>query len=157
MKRAKLIVSIIALVGAVPGAHAIKLCQLDWFQAWDDLSDSIQLASSTSAYTRSYTDGAPGTWSVTSTQGSGTVKHTVSGMATCSSSNSDATSVSSTASNNTNCWCRMTAPNLGASWVFLYAHGSAANCANNCAYNCAYCVLYGTDRSCSRSAVLALP
>ncbi|MDR1071238.1 MAG: hypothetical protein LBL21_01180 [Rickettsiales bacterium] len=51
----------------------------------------------------------------------------------------------------------MTAPNLGASWVFLNDLGSAASCAVSCAVYCAYCVLYGTSYSCSRSAVLALP
>ncbi|MDR1071875.1 MAG: hypothetical protein LBL21_04505, partial [Rickettsiales bacterium] len=65
---------------------------------------------------------------------------------------------SSTLANNKNCWCRMTSPHVGASWVFLYgALGTAAYCAYYCAYHCAGCVLYGSSTSCSRSAVLALP
>jgi hypothetical protein len=131
---------------------------LDWLESWKNLGDSTMLPNSTYAYTRSWTDGAPGTWSVTSTQGSGTVKHTVSGMATCSNSSSSVGDVNtSTALNNRYCWCRMTSPNLGASWVFLNDKGSAAYCAYDCAYYCAFCVQYGRNYSCSRSAVLALP
>jgi hypothetical protein len=79
-------------------------------------------------------------------------------MARCSNSTSSAISLdTSTTSNNRNCFCRMTAPNLGASWVFLIDYGSAANCAQNCAYLCASCVQGGSSNSCSRSAVLALP
>ncbi|MDR1071771.1 MAG: hypothetical protein LBL21_03970 [Rickettsiales bacterium] len=158
MKYTRLLISMFALIVAASDSHAIKLCQLDWFQAWIDRGDSTQLASSTYAYTGSWTDGAPGTWSVTSTQGSGTVKHTVSGMARCSNSTSNATSLdASTASNSRYCWCRMTTPNLGASWVFHYDAVSAASCAANCAHNCAYCVQNGKSASCTRSAVLELP
>jgi hypothetical protein len=109
-------------------------------------------------YSRSWTDGAPGTWSVTSDQGSSGVKHTVSGTATCSNSGTSVTSLDTlTASNNRYCWCRMTAPNLGASWVYSHADSSAASCAYYCAVDCASCVLYGSYHSCRRSAVLALP
>ncbi|MDR1071816.1 MAG: hypothetical protein LBL21_04195, partial [Rickettsiales bacterium] len=62
-----------------------------------------------------------------------------------------------TPSSNLNCWCRMTSPNLGASWVFNYAASSAAYCAYGCAGYCAHCVQSGVSSSCSRSAVLALP
>ncbi|MDR1071619.1 MAG: hypothetical protein LBL21_03185 [Rickettsiales bacterium] len=51
----------------------------------------------------------------------------------------------------------MTAPNLGASWVYSHADSSAASCAYYCAVDCASCVLYGSYHSCRRSAVLALP
>jgi hypothetical protein len=166
MKRSRFMTLIIALIGAISigmisDLHAIKLCQLDWFNSWVNLGNSTELPNGIYAYTGSFTDGAPGTWSVTSTQGSTPVKHTVSGMATCNTSNSysDATSVDpTTPSNNKNCWCRMTSPNLGGSWMFLYTFGSAGACARNCAYECTLCIRYGTRySSCSRSALLALP
>jgi hypothetical protein len=129
---------------------------LDWLKSWETASGI--LPNNSIMYSGSWTDGAPGTWSVTSDQGSSGVKHTVSGTATCGSSSSSATGLdTSTVSNNKNCWCRMTAPNLGASWVFSFADSSSAFCASGCAYYCAYCVLNGTIHSCSRSAVLALP
>jgi hypothetical protein len=140
MKRKNLIISIIALAGAlasiVSAAHAIKLCQLDWFNAWKTAGGALQ--NSRRAYTRGNYDNSTGngggTWSVTSDQGSDTVYHTVSGISFCSTSGSGAGPYTDgspgfdtgTSSNNTNCWCRMTAPNLGASWVFLNAYGSAA-------------------------------
>ncbi|MDR1071981.1 MAG: hypothetical protein LBL21_05055 [Rickettsiales bacterium] len=78
-------------------------------------------------------------------------------MSLCNSSTASGTNQSSALADNKNCWCRMTTPNLGASWVFYYASSSAASCAYDCAGSCAYCVRYGANNSCSRSAVLALP
>ncbi|MDR1071347.1 MAG: hypothetical protein LBL21_01750 [Rickettsiales bacterium] len=162
MKRTRFIVLIIALVGATSAAGSIKLCQLDWFKAWQD-KISGTLSGSTYAAVSSYGSQAEvGTWSVTSDEGSPGVKHTVSGMSQCASS-SGTTSTnqvmwsSDTLANNKNCWCRMSAPNLGASWVFLSDNGSAAHCASYCAHLCAVCVQLGAVNSCSRSALLELP
>jgi hypothetical protein len=100
---------------------------------------------------------------VTSDEGSTGARHTVSGIAQCGTSTATLTGltsypdVSSIASDNKNCLCKMTTPNHGASWVFLLAGGSAAYCARYCANNCAHCVRSGVYDSCSRSAVLALP
>ncbi|MDR1071648.1 MAG: hypothetical protein LBL21_03340, partial [Rickettsiales bacterium] len=128
MKRKNLIISIIALAGALASvvctASAIKLCQLDWFAAWQGKPGA--LSNSTYAAVSSYgSQSETGTWSVTSDEGGGGTKHTVSGMSQCTSSTGTTSTgtvmwPSSTLANNTNCWCRMTAPNLGASWVFLY-------------------------------------
>jgi hypothetical protein len=144
------------VIGMISDSHAIKLCQLDWFAAWQ--SKAGQLANWTYAYTRTYgSQSEAGTWTVTSDEGSPGVQHTVSGMSMCGSSTTSGTSQSATLADNKNCWCRMTSPNLGASWVFLYVYSSAAVCAFLCAYDCAGCVQAGGAFSCSRSAVLALP
>jgi hypothetical protein len=79
----------------------------------------------------------------------------VSGAATCSNSGSDATSMDNSApANNSNCWCLMTAPSKGASWVFRRNVGSGAGCGYYCAFSCALCVQDGTDTDCTRSALL---
>jgi hypothetical protein len=67
--------------------------------------------------------------------------------------------VSTTVSENINCFCKMTSPNLGGAWVFLLDDNqSAAHCAYYCADRCARCVLTGNyGSSCDRSAVLELP
>jgi hypothetical protein len=165
-------VSIFTLAGIISGAHAIKLCQLDWLAAWRDLDPSTYLSNYRYSYSRGnyengnplYGNGGIGTWAVTSDQGSTGVYHTVSGQSFCSSNSGSGTYTggspsfdSTTSSNNKNCWCRMTSPNLGASWVFNYAILSAADCSHGCAYICAFCVQGGTAYLCTRSALLALP
>jgi hypothetical protein len=170
MKGTSLVISTIALacaitIGAISDSHAIKLCQLDWFNAWRAASGV--LSSPTYMHTLEHgSQASSGAWSVTSDQGSVPVKHTVSGTSQCSSiacptppcaSSSPSLTNSSTNANNKYCWCRMNAPNLGASWVFAFADSSGALCANNCASNCSACVWIGANNSCSRSALLALP
>jgi hypothetical protein len=164
MKHAKFMVSVIALASIVCGARAIKLCQLDWLNAWKNASGILPHSR------RSYTQGnydttgnGSGRWAVTSDQGSTGVYHTVSGESLCSDTNSGtytngSPSLSSTTTNNGYCWCRMSTPNLGASWVFVNtASGSAAACAHYCAYGCAVCFDSGSYGSCARSVVLTLP
>jgi hypothetical protein len=164
MKYTRFIVSIIALVGVISGAHAIKLCQLDWLNAWKNASGVLQnsrRSQSVSNYDDTTSIGGLGRWSVTSDQGSAGVHHTVSGESFCSDKNSgvitDGSPSISSISPNNNCWCRMSAPNLGASWVFLHAYSIAADCAYNCAGSCAGCIQYNMSSPCTRSAVLTLP
>ncbi|MDR2269092.1 MAG: hypothetical protein LBD94_02815 [Rickettsiales bacterium] len=168
----KIIITFMIMTMTLSSAHALKLCQLEWLGAWRTKPSSETLQNSRRAFSRNY-DSTPdsGTWSVTSDESSTDVYHTVTGMSFCSSTNSGTYTDgspsydTSTVSNNTNCWCRMTSPNLGGSWVFLDVYGSASSCASNCAIlcanhcaaNCAYCVPYGTNASCSRAAVLSLP
>ncbi|MDR2268808.1 MAG: hypothetical protein LBD94_01330 [Rickettsiales bacterium] len=167
MKRLFRFFSIIMLMTST-SAHALKLCQLEWLDAWKNASGTLQ--NYRYSYSRSNYDyngtnnnaGGLGTWAVTSDEGSTGVYHTVSGTSFCGSTSSGTytngtPSYSTTGTNNTNCWCRMTSPNLGGSWVFLFDNGSASNCAYYCARNCAYCVRNGTNNSCSRAAVLSLP
>jgi hypothetical protein len=145
---------------------------LDWLTAWRDLGNSTYLSNYRSSYSRGNYDnstgnGGIGTWSVTSDQGSAGVYHTVSGQSFCSSNNGSGTYTNGTpdfdsaaSSSNKYCWCRMTAPNLGASWVFQFdflSISTAASCALNCAFGCTDCVLYGENWLCRRAAVLALP
>jgi hypothetical protein len=161
IKCARSIMPVIALacaisVGILSDSHAIKLCQLDWFAAWQ--SKSGELANSTYAFTRtSGSQSEVGAWSVTSDEGSSGVKHTVSGMSMCGNSTTYGSSQSTTLVDNKKCWCRMTSPNLGASWVFLYDYDLVIDCAYYCAYNCALCVQGRHVYSCTSSAVLALP
>jgi hypothetical protein len=117
---------------------------------------------SQSNYDNTTGNGGVGTWVVTSDQGSTGVYHTVSGQSFCSNNYSVAVTdgspgISNASSININCWCRMTSPNLGASWVFLDPAGSAAGCASNCAAGCADCVLLGASASCHRPDILELP
>jgi hypothetical protein len=44
-----------------------------------------------------------------------------------------------------------------ANWVFNNSYGSNNDCNANCANNCGNCVRNGTNNSCSRSALVALP
>jgi hypothetical protein len=163
IKYAKLMISIFTFASIVSAAGAIKLCQLDWFQAWR--SKSGILSNNDMSYTsNSGSRAESGTWSVTSDEGSPGVKHTVSGQSQCSetgcSSPPCTTSMpwpSATLTANKYCWCRMIAPNLGASWVFDYAEASVNYCTNFCADFCASCVRMGLHGSCTRSAILALP
>ncbi|MDR3208749.1 MAG: hypothetical protein LBT45_02770 [Rickettsiales bacterium] len=161
MKPTRIFISTLTFALIAGAAPAAKLCQLDWLAAWKNKSGT--LSNSTYAAVSSYGSSAEiGTWSVTSDEGSSGVKHTVSGMSQCTddtgtTSTNNVMWPSSTLASNVNCWCRMTSPNLGGSWVFVYTSSSAAPCAYSCANNCAYCVLLGTYGSCARSAVLALP
>jgi hypothetical protein len=156
-KMNKKIIAFATIVGIclISAAHAIKLCQLDWFNAWQE--ESGTLSNSTFAYTRTYgSQSETGTWSVTSDQGSSGVKHTVSGISMCGSSTSSGISQSATLADNRNCWCRMTIPNLGDSWEFVRGLPTG-DCASYCAHLCADCVQNGVLYSCTRSAVLTLP
>ncbi|MDR1071286.1 MAG: hypothetical protein LBL21_01425 [Rickettsiales bacterium] len=159
MKHTGLIISVFMLASAVCGAHAIKLCQLDWFAAWQNANGT--LSDSSYKYTTSWTDGAPGIWAVTSDQGSGGVKHSVSGASTCSNSSTAPNSISTGNQDDEGwCWCLMTSPHLGASWVLYGNTGGpypAFSCSNACARLCATCVQAGSSGSCTRAAVLALP
>jgi hypothetical protein len=79
----------------------------------------------------------------------------VDGIAACLSS-SGSNSVPSSWNYGTNCWCKMTGPVVGASWVFYHTYGSNADCFAVCAINCAVCVRLGSIYSCSRTALLAV-
>ncbi|MDR1071584.1 MAG: hypothetical protein LBL21_03010 [Rickettsiales bacterium] len=161
MKFTKSIIAIITLASVICGAHAIKLCQLDWFAVWQSKPGPF----SNSRYVVVSNWGSQaegGTWTVTSDEGSPGVQHTVSGMSQCTDDTGTTKTTanpwpSSTLAVNVKCWCGMTSPHVGASWVFLVEYGSAAVCADSCANGCANCVLSGSYYSCSRSAVLALP
>jgi hypothetical protein len=152
----------------VCAAHAIKLCQLDWFAAWQ--SKSGALSNNAASYTSNYGSQAEsGTWTVTSDEGSPSVQHAVSGISQCTDDTGTTTTEenpwpSKNLADNKNCWCRMTAPNLGTSWVFVYVISTSIPgaapvpyCASYCAYHCAACVRKGSEFSCSRSDVLTLP
>jgi hypothetical protein len=165
MKTIRLAISAAALISSVCGAHAIKLCQLDWLNAWKNLGNSTALSGMISHSQGNRNDtgnGGIGRWAVTSAQGGAGAYHTVSGESFCSSASGGAytygnPSFADSPSNNKNCWCRMSAPNLGASWVFLFSNSVAADCATYCAPSCAECVSKGTSGSCARSSLLALP
>jgi hypothetical protein len=176
MKCAKfIIILMLALIGAISDSYAIKLCQLDWLTAWRNLGSFTNLSNYRYSYSRGnynsshanndlYGDGGIGTWAITSDQGSPGVYHTVSGQSYCSSNNGSNTYTNgspsfstSSSADNKNCWCRMTTPHLGASWVFSSAISPAAYCAYHCANYCADCVRVGMNVSCTRSAVLELP
>jgi hypothetical protein len=95
----KITITFMIMTLTLSSAHALKLCQLEWQDAWKNASGT--LSASSYKYTQSWTAGAPGTWAVTSDQGSTGVKHTISGVATCSNSETSATSLdTSTAENN---------------------------------------------------------
>ncbi|MDR1071277.1 MAG: hypothetical protein LBL21_01380 [Rickettsiales bacterium] len=165
MKFTKSIISAFLFASVVCGAHAIKLCQLDWLESWKTASGVLsnsRYSCSAGNYDDSTGHGGIGIWSVTSDQGSAGVYHTVSGQSFCSDNingvyTSSTPSFNGISAYNMHCWCRMTAPNLGASWVYSNAHPRAAICVTNCADICANCVLSSAGSSCSRSAVLALP
>jgi hypothetical protein len=158
--RALVLISLFA-IAIICSAPAIKLCQLDWLSAWQSASGT--LSDATVVVTSSYGSRAEaGTWAVSSYQGSPGIKHIVSGVSQCTDNEGDTSTgwnvwPSKTLADNKNCWCRMTSPNIGGSWVFLFAYSSSAGCAAGCADDCAYCIQNGAVDSCSRSAVLALP
>ncbi|MDR1071853.1 MAG: hypothetical protein LBL21_04385 [Rickettsiales bacterium] len=161
MKKINLVISMVALVGAMSGARAIKLCQLDWFKAWQNKSGALSNTQKVIiSHYGSHSEG--GVWTVTSDQGSPGVQHTVSGMSQCTDDIGTTTTEenpwpSSTLADNTNCWCRMTSPNVGASWVFTGVY-SLSHCSYYCAFLCAHCIQFDTGTSsCTRSALLALP
>jgi hypothetical protein len=54
------------------------------------------------------------------------------------------------------CWCKMTGPVVGKSWVFNRTDPSGGVCYANCALHCANCVRSGTADSCTRTALLAV-
>ncbi|MDR2268755.1 MAG: hypothetical protein LBD94_01055, partial [Rickettsiales bacterium] len=82
--------------------------------------------------------------------------HSCSSAGACTTTSRPSTTTTN-ADYNRACWCRMTSPDLGESWVFLHDWGSASFCAYICAGYCAVCVQNGTSVSCSRAAVLSLP
>ncbi|MDR3208358.1 MAG: hypothetical protein LBT45_00750 [Rickettsiales bacterium] len=156
MKESILFVLVFIFALIVITVSAEKLCQLDWLAAWKNLGDSKTLSNGEMVKTMTYgSQSEVGMWAVASDEGSPGVKHTVNGISQCSNGSAYVGN-SSTGADNRHCWCRMTSPNLGKSWVFLYSHSSAAYCAYDCADVCANCVLGGAYYSCSRSAVLAL-
>jgi hypothetical protein len=168
MKKINLVISVITLacaitVGAISDSHAIKLCQLDWLESWRTASGYLPNSRVSYSYGNSYStgNGGIGIWTVTSNYGGGGAYHTVSGQAFCSSTNTGTYTdgVPSYSGTNAYCWCRMTSPNLGASWVYLGGDGVEAGCTSSCAYICAVCIQQGAPsyNSCTRSAVLTLP
>ncbi|MDR2770116.1 MAG: hypothetical protein LBB08_01555 [Rickettsiales bacterium] len=76
------------------------------------------------------------------------------GWSTCSSSDSDAGNFSNTFSENRYCWCKMSDPYAGSSWVFYLPLGSGSYCAYDCAGSCSFCLYNGTHHNCTRSALL---
>jgi hypothetical protein len=84
----------------------------------------------------SYTTGASGTWTMVSAD---TTCNQVRGEGLCANGGTTTTTGergTPGGSGGRHCWCRMTAPRVGA-WVFRISDGSASNCSANCAYNCA--------------------
>jgi hypothetical protein len=52
------------------------------------------------------------------------------------------------------CWCKITGPVVGKSWVFCDSHASSDNCRVGCALGCAICVRSGSNNSCKRTDLL---
>jgi hypothetical protein len=129
-------------VGMGTQAKAAGICEARPATVW-----SSGLSSSTYAFTRGYN----GTWAVTSGG------YTVSGISQCNGSSTSNPS-STTDAEGVNCWCRMTSPVVGSSWVNLndVSNGGFCNfdCSKNCANCCADCVRNSQNGSCTRSAVL---
>ena len=158
MENLKFSFLILALILSATTASA-KICQLDWIAQWKSAVGI--LANSLSMHTSAWTDGPPGTWAVTSDQGTPGINHTVTGSANCSMSTTNPHALEYDNKNTEGvCWCRMTSPNLGAAWVLLGTipgNFAAYQCSNACAYECSKCVLNESSKSCTRAAVLTLP
>ena len=151
------------------GYANVQLCvpgEGGWLDSWRTATST--LPGSTWESCCAFTQGTQsGTWSVGSTHG-GAGAQSVTGISQCS------TSAGGTATGNVACpgasgqrcrprpasadgrycWCRMTSPAVGGSWVFLDSNSSAATCATHCALSCASSVQGSAS---FRAAVLAVP
>ena len=91
-------------------------------------------------------------WSVTANLGGGAT--TVSGVGWCSTSASTSLPPSGHVPTGRACWCRITEPRLGP-WIFLVDYSNTFQCEINCPNLCsARCIITGTDRGCTRAAIL---
>jgi len=106
---------------------------------------------------QAYTQHSPGGhWSVTAGAGAVAGRQTVSGISLCTADVSGG-NPGWNISHGNNCWCQMTAPLVGQSWVFVLTLTNANSCAHVCAQRCARCIWNGSQDSCTRAALLALP
>ena len=140
---------------------AANMCKVDWLTLWRTMGDGVLFAKPYDVmFSRGYETTISGTWSFTKDG------HTVSGTSQCGSTTAITGGSSdwhnglveidtATNANNKHCWCRMSTPVTGSSWVFSNSYASSAVCARYCPGDCALCVRRGTDSSCVRSALLA--
>ena len=137
-----------------------NMCKVDWLTQWRNKASAFAKPYNV-MFSRGFDTTTSGTWSF-SKDG-----YTVSGTSQCGSSatltgsgsnwhNEIAEIDAATNANNRHCWCRMTSPTTGSSWVFSYSHASSANCALGCSGDCSHCVQNGAHSSCVRSALLAI-
>lgn len=141
---------------------AANMCKVDWLTQWRNMPDGTTFAKPYNiAFSRGFDGTTTGSWSFTKDG------HTVSGISQCGSSNSllgssgDWTNEyigidAAVNTNNKHCWCRMTAPATGLSWVFDRSPVSYRNCTESCPSHCAHCAQGGTPGLCRRSALFAI-
>ena len=172
MKKVLVMMVIVSVAGAVVGtgqpAHALTMCAANWLNSWRATSPETLEGPGWPACCAFARNSQTGSWAVGSTRG-GAGAQSVTGISFCS------TSAGGTATGNvacpgassqrcrpepviTNgqfCWCKMTSPAVGGSWVFRFDFfGSAADCSTFCAHNCADNV---RTNATFRAAVLAVP
>jgi hypothetical protein len=129
---------------ATSGSHAAKVCVADGvvqnlYNDWD--------GSNCSFTNYSYGEGLSATWSMASAD---TKCNQVMGVSLCSLNSGTFAQRGTPTESGQYCWCRMTAPRVGA-WVFGDDIGSASNCSANCAAHCAF---YVRNNAAFRAAVL---
>ncbi|MDR1071903.1 MAG: hypothetical protein LBL21_04645 [Rickettsiales bacterium] len=93
-------------------------------------------------------------WEVLSTNG----QYAVSGIAACLGAYGMSGDKPSSWSTGRYCWCRVTGINnkkVSGAWVFHLSYGDLSECGVLCGVACSNCVRYGTDYSCTRSALFA--
>ncbi|MDR1071160.1 MAG: hypothetical protein LBL21_00755 [Rickettsiales bacterium] len=95
-------------------------------------------------------------WTVRSADG----QYIVDGTAACLSTNAKNGTIPSSWNFGANCWCSVTRINdkaVSGAWVFHHTYAVYTDCNGNCAFGCSYCARFGTDDSCTRSALFATP
>ena len=160
MKKILVMVMVGAVLWTEQPAHALTMCATNWLDAWRTATNTQIQAGATIQQGRAFTrQGVNGTWVVGSSHG-GAGRQSVSGISQCTtvegatnpfSTHSEFTLGQAPASGGVFCWCRMTSPALGSTWVFITTDPA---CATHCASHCANGVQNNTA---FRTAVLATP
>ncbi|MDR2770340.1 MAG: hypothetical protein LBB08_02730 [Rickettsiales bacterium] len=102
-------------------------------------------------WTRDFGYGTSSSWVVRNTS----TGYEFRGWANCSGSPSNAYTWSNTLEDDTSCWCKMSDPVMGSSWIFYGRYNITSLCAGECAYRCADCIHLGGAYNCSRSALIS--
>ena len=150
MKKILLKITTVATVTMMTSlsAHALTMCAANWLESgWRNSHPEIL----ENAYTTYTIQGPHGTWAVSSTRG-GMGRQSISGISQCttvagaygSARSANFASGDAGAAGGPNCWCRMTAPQVGVLWVAFGSLGTTGNvtCVGNCAQHCASVVIY---------------
>ena len=137
----------LTIITTVASAQTVSICQ-HWIDGWRVAGGSLPGGSRVPT-----TSNASRVWSVTATTPVGS--RTINGQAWCHNVSTGTGPLEHNTAG-VHCWCRITNPYVGP-WVFLFTDSTAAICAINCANDCSFCGLVGSNASCTRAALLALP